>query len=156
VIIQCVKNYKYQKEWHNATKPLLDLKITKGDSTINVILLARIGSANLYYSLSFLPSSSSISTRDNRGLVHQCHEYDDYSINSVTLETEAPEIAVAPAKAVTSATKGKSVTACSKHLYREQQHFMLIQFARNAFKNKIFCLLAISVARKRRNFVTDD
>jgi hypothetical protein len=53
---------------------------------------------------------------------------------AMTLETEAPEIAVAPAEAVTSATKGKSATAGSKHLYREQQHFMQIQFARNAYK----------------------
>ncbi len=52
------------------------------------------------------------------------YEYDDYTVamesTTTTLETaKTPAIAVAPAKVVTSATKGKSATAGLNHLDRE-------------------------------------
>ncbi len=75
---------------------------------------------------------------------------------AMTLETESPEIAVTPAKAVTSARQQKENRQRPiRNIWIENSN-ILCKFARNAYKNKIFCLLAISVARKRRNFVTDD
>ncbi len=60
---------------------------------------------------------------------------------TTTLEIgETPAIDVAPAKAVTSETKGKSATACSN--IRIETETFYPKFARNAYKKaNSFCLL---------------